>query len=220
MGLFDIFKNKEQSANTYVQPQENRLPYTIRKCINENGKLQIDFEDNNADFKQFYDTTRLILDGQALCVNDNIIQKALVSWYGSDECVMFGENGEEIGRRTEYEEVYLGIDQNLIQTDNNYCYAVMKNLLNKKRIEQYLQRGMQEQPENPCGNYVGEIVKNERGYVKIFKTEVGRAVHNSGFMQQKRKENQIRIEEARQKLIYDKNEQIARLQKEIEDISK
>lgn len=56
-------------------------------------------------------------------------------------------------RRTDYNEVLAQINVYLLQTDPNYCYIVIKELLDKKRVEGYLYRGLQKDAEQPCGMY-------------------------------------------------------------------
>ena len=48
----------------------------------------------------------------------------------------------------------MDVDTNLLQRNSNYCNYVMKNQLNKERVDEYLKRGLQENSEQPCGNYV------------------------------------------------------------------
>ena len=86
-------------------------------------------------------------------------------------------------------------DFNLLQNDPNYVHALMCNLLNRDRVMKYLQRGLQENPENPCGKYVGSIEKSENTYKKVFDSNIGRISHNSPEMVAERKtkrENEIR----------------------------
>ena len=61
MGFFDRFKKKENNNIPTNQPEMK--PYDIKYSSGSNGTLQIDFYDRNADFKQFYDTTRLLFLG-------------------------------------------------------------------------------------------------------------------------------------------------------------
>ena len=69
MGLLDMFKKKEKNVAQNMIVEQPKSPYTIKQRINSDGKLQIDFTDKNADFKQFYDTTRLIIEGKTVGVN-------------------------------------------------------------------------------------------------------------------------------------------------------
>lgn len=215
MGFFDKLKKKEKIEEKIKE----QLPYDIKFSATNDGRLQVDFNELNADFKQFYDTTRLIVGGKTSIVNGQKIESALISWYGISDAIMYDRDGKEFGRRASYEEILLGIDIQRLQNDYNYCVAVMKGLLNKNRVDRYIRDGLQEKPEVECGNYVGEIIQEDGKYKKAFRGEIGQIVHNSSFMKEKRIENERRIEQLKQKNIEEKKAQIDRLNKEIQDLS-
>ena len=67
-----------------------------------------------------------------------------------------------------------------------------------------LARGMQDNPDRPCGNYVGSVILNDGNYVKYFDDKVGMAVHHSKEMAEKRrayqeKENMRRAKDAKRR---------------------
>ena len=165
--------------------------FDIQYNQNEDGNLQIDFQNNNPDFKKFYDTTRLIVDRRPLNIEGHQVFNCAVSWYGHDDCAMFNERTRkyESLRAQEYSEILAELDLYLLQTDKDYCNMVMNGLLDKQRVEKYLERGLQETPDLPCGKYIGGVYKTERGYGKYFSEDVGRASHNSGLMIEKRKKH-------------------------------
>ena len=123
-------------------------------------------------------------------------------------------------RAQEYRGVLAEIDLELLQTDPNYCNMVMKELLDKQRVERYLESGLQETPEHPCGKYIGGIRQTEKGYGKFFSTIVGKASHNSELMVNRKQEHREMIEKQRQKAIADKKAQIEKLQSELDSMEK
>lgn len=222
MGLLDIFKKKEQ-INEQIETvtQEQTLPYDINLKVNEEGKLQVDFHDKRPDFKEFYDTTRLIIDSQRTDMGSIPLKECRVSWYGESDMIMIDrETGEEISRRTDYKDILTDIDIGLLQTDYNYCVSVMKNLVNQKRVEKYLNDGLKENPEVPCGKYIGGIRNNQNKYEKYFDQIAGQKSHNSNEMIDKRNKYRELQEIRRQQQIKMKREEMAKLQSEIDDLSR
>lgn len=216
MGFFDKFKKKEEIE----EQQEEKLPYDIKYSVTQDGRLQVDFRELQANFRQFYDTTRLIVGGNTSIVNGKQIESALISWYGSSDAVMLDGSGRECGRRVDYEQISLGVNIEQLQRDPNYCISVMKGLLNKERVDRYMEAGLQEKPAMECGNYVGEIGVKDGRYTKIFQQDIGQAVHNSNYMKSKRYERTMRLEETKQRNIEQKRAEIDRLNQEIENLSR
>lgn len=225
MGFFDIFKkNDKQNIGNVVnnrQPLEQLL-FDIEYSPTSNGNLQVEFYDKNSDFKKFYDTTRLIVGRQPLNIEGHQVYNCAVSWYGRNDCQMFDEKTRKFDslRAQEYRGVLAEIDLELLQNDQNYCNMLMKGLLDKQRVERYLENGLQETPEQPCGKYIGGVIQTEKGYGKFFSTIVGQASHNSELMINRRQENRARIEAQRQKAIADKKAQIEKLQSELDSMEK
>lgn len=220
MGLLDRFrKNKEQEN---VRVEQNELPFNVEFAVTPDGRLQVDFYDKKADFKQFYDTTRLIANPQPInSYGDKNVLNCNVSWYGINDAEMLDpRTGQEIGRRADYRGVLAQIDLNLLQTDANYCYTVMKGLLDKKRVEKYLDRGLEETPDLPCGKYIGGIEQKENQYKKVFDPSVGRMSHYSNLMVRRRQDFRESQEIKRQRQIDSRRKEIERLEGEIEDLEK
>ena len=216
MSFFDEF-GKELKTDNQIE-KEQQSPYDIKAIKNKEGKIQIDFTEKNVDFKQFYDTTRLIIDGNRDDISPST-KECRVSWYGQDDAVMLDDNGEEVSRKTNYSKVLVDLDINSLLDDENYSIAIMKGLLNEKRVEKYLMRGLQENPEVPCGNYVGGILQGENRYAKVFSVKKGKMVHNSQEMINMREEHRRAEEEKKNARIQQNQEKIEKLQKEIEDLS-
>ncbi|NLC88337.1 MAG: hypothetical protein GX682_06220 [Clostridiaceae bacterium] len=104
MGIFDKFKKEQKTIKKEII-QEEKTPYNIEKNITRDGKLQIDFYDRTVNkFKEFYDTTRIVIGENTEIVGGYEVQKALVSWYNQDDGIILNpQNKEEIGSRTQYE---------------------------------------------------------------------------------------------------------------------
>ena len=98
----------------------------------------------------------------------------------------------------------------------------IKNYIEEKvsRLEKYLENGLKETPEQPCGKYVGGVKKTEKGYTKFFSTIVGQASHNSELMVNRRKEHREMLERKKQKDIENKRAQIEKLQREIDNMER
>lgn len=221
MGLFDRFKKENNNSklnkdNTNIQANQEKFQVSYK--VTKDGKIQVDFVDKHPDFRQLYDTTRLIVDPSPKEIGRTQFNDCLVSWYGQDDCVMFDEKGKEFSRRTNYSKVLTQLDLGALQTDPQYCKMVMNNLLKQKRVMEYLARGMEENPQTPCGEYIGGVSKRNGQYIKFFDSEAGKTSHYSKLMVDKRQKYREQKEIKRQKEIAAKKEQIARLQKEINDL--
>ena len=218
MGLLDMFKKKENNVeNRKKSMPEKRDNYTINENIE--GKFQLDYTEAEPKFGQFYDTTRLVVDK----IN-NDVSKCRVSWYGHDDAIIINpETGEEVGRLTNYSEILTKIDYDLLQRDPNYVRTLMVTLLKRNRVEEYLARGLQENPELPCGEYVGHVQLKDGKYQKVFDEELGRQSHYSERMRQIRqfyrdteiREKNLKLRELEEKKAY-LNAEINRL-KGLED---
>ena len=224
MGLFDRFKkNNKQNAMSIVNNKQTieQFPFYIDYNLNSNGTLQVDFYDKYPNFNKFYDTTRLII-GTQLNIEGHKVYDCAVSWYGHSDCQMFDKKTGTFDspRAQEYYGVLAEIDLELLQSDPNYCNMVMNKLLDKQRVETYLENGLRETPEQPCGKYIGGVRQTEKGYSKFFSIIVGQASHNSKLMINRRQEHRSRIEIQRQKAIASKKAQIEKLQSELDSMEK
>lgn len=223
MGILDKFRNKKQNVNPIDnRPQKEKKEFDVTYGVTTDARLQVEFHDNEADFKQFYDITRLIVSGSPLNIAGQEVYDCMVSWYGSSDCHVLDKRTGQLDspRATAYRGVLAQIDLDLLQKNPEYCNAVMKGLLNRMRVERYLEQGLQETPKQPCGKYIGGVRENESGYEKFFMQPVGQANHDSDFMRNRRQENRERLEAARQSAIASKQSQIAKLQAEIDGMNK
>lgn len=218
MGIFSKFRKNKETSNT--QPIKKERPtYDLKVSSTPDGKIQVEFEEFNPDIRQFYDTTRLIV-GQAQRVDGATVYDCVVSWYNSGETLLYSQ---ENSSRTDYKNVLAGINPTTILQDESYCKFVMEKLFQKKRVERYLEQGLSDRPETPCGNYIGGVCYLKDGKLqKYFAENIGKAVHYSPSMVNKR--NRHREEQRRQsersRIIAEKNRQISKLQEEIQDLSR
>ena len=220
MGFFDRFK-KNNVKNENVQSVKE-LPFDIEYSQLANGNLQVEFYEKDVNSEKPYDTTRLIVGTTPLNMAGHRVYNCAASWYGrGDCCILNKETGKmESLRATQYRGVFTEINLELLQKDKNYCYMVMKGLLDKERVEKYLENGLQENPKKPCGKYIGGISKTEKGYEKFFTEEVGMASHNSKLMVERRQENRLKVEAIKQHDIEAKKEQIRKLQSELDEMQR
>ena len=219
MGFFDKFKRKEQKNQQTQRPQsqQSKLPFDVQFSMTQDGRLLVDFYDKHAEFKQFYDTTRLVANLKPFDLGGRSVHNCLVSWYGKGDAIYFDNNGAPFGRYSDYTDILAEIDLDLLRSDPYYCCMVMKDLLSKQRVEGYINRGLQENPKMPCGKYIGGVMKtSENEYKKFFSVETGEASHNSVFMKVRRQKAREAEEKIRQKTIDYKEAQIKRLQEELD----
>lgn len=192
----------------------------IRRKDNGGEKTEIEYFTNNAGKLQFYDVTKIQVDFNKFeIVEGRPLYECGLLWKNDSDAVMFDETtGQEIEK---YIKVKTFINKNLLYNDQEYVKALATSLLDKKRVEAYLQRGMEENPEIKSGNYVGEIDKNQEGkYVKRFHLSVGKTVHNSNEMT-KRREVKKRKEENKKEVKQNEiKEQIEKLKAQQEELER
>ncbi len=111
-----------------------------------------------------------------------------VSWYHENDAIMLDEQDS----RHDFKDIKLTVDPYLLQTDDAYTTCLMYALLDQSRVNDMLARGMVDNPDKPCGNYVGSVILNDGNYVKYFDDRVGMPVHHSKEMVEKRRVYQER----------------------------
>ncbi len=223
MGILDRFKKKkEEPAPSYSIPSSpnTKPPFDLIVTATKDGRCQMEFEDHKADMKQFYDITRLIINGKPININGHVLYDCDISWYGSTDAILLGPDGEKFGRRNEYKNILAEIDMGRMQTDSRYCQFVMRGLLNRKRVLRYLEKGLRDSPDIPCGKYVGGVRYLEGGKLdKFFSCDVGQAAHSSPEMVSMREKHKQREEAKRAAEIAERQARIQRLNDEIDDLS-
>lgn len=183
MGLLDFFrKNKEvvRPVQSVPETEKNKIERTITR----DGEIQIDFYRGTYDVRRDYDCTRLvILNKQPENMYGCNVYDCKVSWYHEDDAIMLDEKDS----RHDFKDIKLTVDPYFLQTDDTYATCLMNELLDRTRVNNMLARGMQDNPDRPCGNYVGSVILNDGNYVKYFNDRVGMAVHHSKEMAEKRR---------------------------------
>lgn len=223
MGIFDRFKRQPKN-NIPVEQQPVMAPRRIENkniieySCTEDGRLVVELIETHPRDDQFYDTTKLVVDNKQVNLAGELVQNCMVAWFGRDDVVYLDDGGHDLGRRGDYKNVLAGINTDLLLNDESYCVAVMKSLLSQKRVEEYLNRGLQDNPEIPCGKYVGEITMGNKGYSKFFKTRLGQASHNSPEMVEERQIMNELKRKYQEKVAAEKRAQIAQLQSELDDM--
>lgn len=223
MGFLDRFK--KQNKNEVIAEPKGQIPQkrnenAIEYSCTDDGRLVIELIEQRTKPGQFYDTTKLVFDNKMVELEGHYLQNCMVSWYGQEDCVRLDSNGNDYGRRGQFKNVLADIDTSLIWNDEEYCLAVMKKLLNQDRVEEYLNRGLQESPDVPCGKYVGGIKLRGEEYRKVFHPGVGKASHNSPEMVDKRQRLQEQKRQNQARAIADKKALIAKLQQEVDDMGR
>lgn len=228
MGFLDIFKKKDNQnsstkvnnrneINSVAKPQMNKPPFEINYKVLPDGNFQVELYERNAEFKKFYDITRLIISKQQQQLADHTVWDCSVSWYGKSDCHMIDPKTGILDspRALDYRNILAEFDVRLLQTDPNYCNAVMTDLMDKKRVAKYLSNGLDENSPNPCGKYIGGMQQAPNNYIKFFYGPAGRASHYSPSMVAERQKQRIEMEQRKQQAIMNKRAEIARLQNEL-----
>ena len=220
--LDKIFNKKEKNDNKNINEINNnpKSQYEFTYAANEDNTLQVDFYDKVYDMKKFYDTTRLIINRQPQIIDGMEVYNCKVSWYGSNDCYLYNPNvGKYINANAEnYSDIQTQIDMTLFNTDEEYRVHFMKELLEKKRVNDYLENGLLDNPKQPSGIYIGGLTKKNNEYVHYFYADIGIKSHNSDIAIQKRQERKQLLEETRQAEIRNKQAQIEKLQSDIDNL--
>lgn len=179
MGFFDILKNIRKNKPKREKQTQEKINYKITISCTQSGNLKVELYEINANESQKYDTTVMIIESAVKNLDGYYVQEASVCWYRKEK---------EQFILPEYTTILMNIDMNLIFEDETYAIFLMKELLNKVRVNSYLNNGLQDETDKPSGKYIGAIEKTKDGYRKIFYTDIGEASHNSPEMREKRKE--------------------------------
>lgn len=224
MGFLDkIFnkKSKEQVESPVEMPQEQaNMP---RITMLSDGRLNVEFYNGSTTEKEFYDTTKLTIDVEnPLSIGGKVLYNCIVAWDSYNDCIRFGEKSEEYrkiaGNRDAYKGVWLDLNLGSLQTSPEYCDVLMNKLLKKSRVNNYIEMGLQENPERPCGKYIGGVQMGPYGYEKCFSPTVGRDAHQTPFMVNRRAERRQKEAERIAAQIEAKKNERARLDQEINDL--
>lgn len=179
MGFFDILKNIRKNKPKREKQTQEKSNYKITISCTQSGNLKVELYEINANESQKYDTTVMIIESAVKNLDGYYVQEASLCWYRKER---------EQFILPEYTTILLNIDINLIFEDETYAIFLMKELLNKARVNSYLINGLQRDTDKESGNYVGSIEATKEGYRKVFYVELGKASHNSPEMRRKREE--------------------------------
>lgn len=219
MGFFDLFKRKDKKQEEIDEKIDNepKLPFE-RKGDLQTG-LTIDYDEPS--FKKMYDAVCLRVRDTKPCMVENglNVYNAYVSWYGKSDCQIVGIPP----RRDEVKEIQIGLDPSKLEKgkeDLEYMKILFTQLLDQNRVNRYLEKGLQENPDIPCGNYIGEVFydTNSNTYRKEFKSSIGMESHFSEQQIERREEHKRKIEEAKKAKIAEKEAEIKKLQSDIEKL--
>lgn len=200
----------------------DRKIYRIVKNINnilfeKTANFQIEFYDPNSKFGQFYNTTRLIVNSNGYTMGNSTVNDCLISWYNQDDAIMVGCESS----RDMYERIVASLDiDKMMMIDEEYCIFAMRQLLNQRRVMDYLNRGKSDETqEHPCGNYVGGVTVDEEGkLIKRFDCQAGKECHNSPYMQQVRSQERAKREQAKARRKAELEAQMKSAQEELENL--
>lgn len=222
MGFF--IKNKDlEEEPVEIKAEKQATPVQRIKLRDGRECLELNYYNDEKSFGQFYDTTRIIIDcDPTMKDREGSVYRAFVSWYGQDDVQILAPKMELQSRKNQFTEVQLGLEFEKLFEDADYQKALMVHLLDQKRVQQYMQRGLEDNPERPCGNYVGKVIQDkETGrYKKAFSIETGKAVHNSFEQIQRRIQHKAEQEKEKQARIADLRRKQAEAQIEIDELEK
>lgn len=215
MGLLDIFK-KNKTTKPTMNIQEKKLFEITYKQL-EDGDIQIEFLDNDSRITlgQFYDVTKLIISSRDIALGEHQVSDCYVAWYGSTDA----QRLDKQTRQHEYREVWAEIDRQQIGNPQ-YIAMLIRGLLKQSRVEEYLSKGLQDEPDRPCGKYIGGIQMTSNGYGKVFNQSLGQLAHNTYEMRMERLIHKRNEEQRKAVEIAKKRSQIDELQEQIDELSK
>lgn len=229
MGLFHFKKQKEKEQIPMERPK--RSPMKFQSYRDKDGTEYIDVEFHEEDGRralgQDYDTTRLMIKRYSSRLpNGTMIEEAKISWRHNYDVIFLDENGREVRITPDMEEIRLKIDFEKLYQDLAYQEELMRGLLTKQRVIRYLNQGLEEEPEHPSGNYVGEVrlreERDEQGnivkryYGKVFSSSIGKVVHNLPDQVARREAQKQKAQ--KDAIAEQKRRQMQKLQGEIEEL--
>ena len=207
-----FFRADNKSMNNRdVNPRPGQIPAKPNEIVISRDGNVIDFIYNSTEAeKRETNVTRIKIvgrykqQGELLDIYGNPyidnqyraqpLVKALVSWYSTNDAEIVDRNRGGVPRKEQYSEVVLGLDlPKIYERDYRYCVPLFTQLLDQKRVKQYLDAGLSDDANKTtergeCGNYVGHVGVNNQGkFGKVFEAKVGRIVHNSPEMVEKRR---------------------------------
>ena len=166
--------------NNDIEISQNNNDIEISQT--EQGRLIVKFLNGGS-------ITTLVIDNVDYFFEDgeSSFQKCMISHRNQFSVMILKPNewGVMIGG---YYQIYTRVDRNKLQEDELYCRYVMDGLLNRDRVERYINMGMQEHPKKKCGNYVGEVFydTSDMCWRLGFDNDLGSKIHDTQEMREKR----------------------------------
>lgn len=115
--------------------------------------------------------------------------------------------------------ILVGIDLKRLNASKEYREMLLENLLDENRVKNLLENGCKENPQRPCGNYVGRVIEKSEGeYAKAFDIEVGKEVHYGKIGTEMREKMKSQEDIQRQNEIKRLKEDIENNKKKIENL--
>ena len=185
--------------------------------IRNDNTIELGYENK---LKEEYDNTRLIINPISMIICGQKTSRCKISWFNSSERVYFNKKISEYDQKYSYD-IIVQFNIEKLFTDPNYYSFFMEQLLNKERIQKYLEYGMKENPKIKCGNYVGYIDYNEQGQLKrYFDEEIGTNCHYLEEKQEERTEHRKRLIEYYDKEIEIKEKELSELREKKNQVLK
>lgn len=219
----NFFKGKNNKEQERIQAferqreEENKIKIT-HSMKNVGGPIEFRRYKPNMDMQHFYDndTTVMIINPQVYSVEGQQVFNCKVGWTRDSNAVIYNEYDFQA---LDYQDVFVSVNIPKLIEDGEYAEEFMRQVLSEEHVMKYVNMGLEESPKVPCGNYIGGIYKKADGrYQEYIDPDVGKAIHNSKMMVDRRQAN--RKEQTRKAGIDARNarrrEEIARLQAEIE----
>lgn len=213
-----LFNKKGNNKVNPNEPYKRELPYDIKYSLTPDGRFQVDYHNKSATNSNRYDTTRLIISHVVQLDSKNPIYNCYVSYYNQQDAIMLIK-GKKVSSRDEYRNILAEFDFNRLKNpQSNYCQTLMEELLNRDRVDRYLENGMRERSDLECGNYVGGLGIKDGIYEKYFDKSIGRIIHNSKYIRLKRREYMNRKEAERKEKIEHREGEIKNLENQLKEL--
>ena len=196
----------EPDMSAYIVDLKDRKKINdkLSYIITNDGKHGIEYynPDNRARFAKGYDTTRIVSIGFPKKIDGHDVCECMISWYDMSQVLeqsVYDKRGVN-GDFNKYTKVLAEIDMEQLNSNPEYTETLMNALMNKNRVENYVNSSLQENPDIRTGRYIGKLQRCEDGtYGKVFDTRIGEITYNLPEMVQEREQRKINRERAEEK---------------------
>lgn len=166
-------------------------------------------------------------------VEGKVLYDCMVAWYKEKDTMIYDPNNSVDGMIRDYKHVIAEIDPDRMRQDPEYFLCAMKKLLDKQRVDGFLENALKTEEElaeetkkagkvravlTPHGRYVGGVTysQEEKMWKKGYDVRLGEIMHNIPEMKAERAVNYKRRIEERKKRNQERAVQIAKLQREMQ----